>query len=184
MKKYLNIGVVIAIMLLLSGVGILWNKYQKEKAERIRVENNQNQLLQDNAELTVLTLHKDEVIGRYKERVDSISEALRIKPKQMISYKDIWLWQTDTVTKEIPVRRSNDSVYFFTDKGPCFEFEYMAIMENDSLSVKRLSENIHNKITEAHFWKRKWFLAKKKFYQDISAECGETRTEEIVIVKK
>ena len=183
MKKYLTAGVVLLIIILIGTASFYIRKYQKEKTERIRVENNQNQLMQDKAELTVLNLHKDELVGEYKERVKTLADSLKIRPKQVIKYVDVWLTQIDSFPVPVPVRQPNDSTYFISDSTKCFTYEGIAIIENDTMTFKRTLFAYHNRTTETNYWKRKWFLAKKKFYRDMSSECGETKTLEVNIVK-
>lgn len=183
MKKYLTAGVVLLIIILIGTASFYIRKYQKEKTERIRVENNQNQLMQDKAELTVLNLRKDELVGEYKERVKTLADSLKIRPKQVIKYVDVWLTQIDSFPVPVPVRQPNDSTYFISDSTKCFTYEGIAIIENDTMTFKRTLFAYHNRTTETNYWKRKWFLAKKKFYRDMSSECGETKTLEVNIVK-
>jgi len=182
-KKYLTAGVVLLIIILIGTASFYIRKYQKEKTERIRVENNQNQLMQDKAELTVLNLRKDELVGEYKERVKTLADSLKIRPKQVIKYVDVWLTQIDSFPVPVPVRQPNDSTYFISDSTKCFTYEGIAIIENDTMTFKRTLFAYHNRTTETNYWKRKWFLAKKKFYRDMSSECGETKTLEVNIVK-
>jgi hypothetical protein len=139
--------------------------------------------MQDNAELTVLSLRKDELVGEYKERVKTLADSLKIRPKQVIKYVDVWLTQIDSFPVPVPVRQPNDSTYFISDSTKCFTYEGIAIIENDTMTFKRTLFAYHNRTTETNYWKRKWFLARKKFYRDTSSECGETKTLEVNIIK-
>jgi len=170
---------VLAITLQLEHKGKL-----REKADRIRLQKNQNQLTQEKAELTTLVLKTNEVTGIIKHERDSLAEALRIKPKQIIKYVDRLVFQTETIPKIIPVYKPNDSTYYISDIDTCFTYEGIAIIENDTMTFKRTLFDYHNNIIDAYFWDRKWFLGKKKFYQVAKAQCGGTKTKQIEFIKK
>lgn len=183
-KLYLQIGGVILIIILAGLYGNERRLKLIEKAEKERVKENQENLMKENKDLVVLNLRKDEITGKIKRERDSLADALEIKPKQIIKYVDRWITKIDSVPKYIPLEKPNDSTYFLSDKGDCFTYEAMIVLENDSMRFVRLLHKEENKLTETFYWYRNWLLGKKKFTQVTTAKCGETTTLEINILKK
>jgi hypothetical protein len=183
-KLYIYGGVFLLILLLGGGLNYFYGKYKQEKARANRVTENNNQLLKVDSTLRVLNVTKDELTGRLKLQVDSLAKQLDIKPKQIIKYVDWYITVHDTVKKEVKVTKLTDSTYFIADSTDCWRWEGLAILDSGILSVKRLSFDDRNEISDVTYWYRKWFLGKKRYTRDITAKCGTTKTVEVNIIKK
>jgi len=188
--KNLWIYLVVAclFLLLVLTINIQRTKIGKLESDNTRLEYNQTELTKENNELTVLTLRKDEVIGRYARERDSLAEALKIKPKQVIQIKYQTITEHDTVPVPVPVFISGQNFWKIKDTGKCFVWQADAFLKSDSLEVTRTGFDYNNKVTHTYYKKRPHkFLfirfGKWEYFNDITPECGEARTEVINFIK-
>ena len=184
LKLYIQIGGVIAIIIL---AGLFANERRLkliERAEKERIDGNYENLTKENQDLVILNLRKDELTKKQKREIDSIAELNKIKPKQIIKYVDREIIYIDSVPKYITLEKPNDTTYYLNDKGDCFLYEANIYLVNDSITFERLNYKNENSLIESYFWYRKWFLGKKHYTQSADAKCGGVKTTEINILKK
>jgi len=191
MKK-IEIYAIIIVVLFIAGavvtVKIQEKRIAKLEAENLRLEFNQSQLLKDNKELSVLTLRKDEVIGKYKLQRDSLAEALEIRPKEVIQIKTEIITQHDTIYVDVPVYNVSKDFWKIEDTGKCFVWKADAFLTDDSLNVKRTDFLYHNRTTFVYYKERPhkflWFhFGKWQYFTDVTPECGEATTKEINFIR-
>ena len=181
--KFYIAGAVVLIIL----IGIIQGQHkaiQKRNAKIERLTINIGGLLQDNATQTALFLTQKEITGKVSFQRDSLAEALKLRPKQVTKYIDRIITERITDTILVKVTKLIDSTYFISDKDKCFVWEGMAVIEKGQMDVKRLLFEYKNEVADVFYWKRNWFLGKKKFYQQTIQTCGESKTLEVTIVKK
>ena len=188
------------IKLILTGIAVLFlaavvvtvkiqaKKIKAQKEEIARVQLNNMQLMGENRQKTTLVLRKDEINGKLKVTIDSLSKVLRIKPKQIERIITNTVIQKDTVIKKVPVYISGQNFWKIKDSGPCFKWQADAFILDDSLSVNRTLFFYNNKTTEVYFKERPFrFLfikyGKWQFKQKIDSECGGISTKEIQFIK-
>jgi hypothetical protein len=183
--KLIGIGI---IVLLIFGmgvtIGIQTKKIKAQDNKIVRLADNIDQLLQENVTQTALILTQKEITGKVSLQRDSLANALKIRPKQVTKYIDRVITEVIRDTIEVKVVKQIDSTYFISDKDKCFTWEGIAIIERGDMEVKRLLFEYKNEIADVFFWKRKWFLAKKKYYQQTIQTCGESKTLEVSIIKR
>jgi hypothetical protein len=176
------------IILLAATIKIQSHQLKKINAERSRLESNQSDLLTENGELSVLSLRKDEVIGRYIRERDSLSEVLKIKPKQIIQVRYETIIQEEHDTIRVPVEIITDHFWRISDTGNCFSWRADAFLRDDSLKISRTVFDYANKTTYTYYKKRpNKFLfirfGKWEYLTNIVPECGEAKTEIINFLK-
>ena len=180
----------ILILVGFLAVAVVGYNVQQKTIKRLRDKNerltqNMESLLDDNANLEHLRLSKDEVIGNIKRERDSLAEALKIRPKQIIRYIDRVITQHDTIIKEIPVKVVNDTTWLLNDSERCWDYKANVVLSDNLLSAKRLEFSYHNSIVDVFYWRRTFpIIGKKKFYQDSKPSCGSVSTKEIEFIKK
>lgn len=183
MKKYIIIAVIaVLVVLLISYQHHTVNGLRDKVA---RVQSNIESLLEENASLVHLVVEKEEVTGKIKRQRDSLAKELQIRPKVITKYIDRVIYQRDTMIVEVPVRQVNDTTYLITDKGDCFLWEGMAVLEGRDLEVKRLEFEYKNKVVDIFYWQRKLpVIGRKKYFRQVLQECGGSRTLEVDFVKR
>ncbi|MDD3161505.1 MAG: hypothetical protein PHX49_06215 [Bacteroidales bacterium] len=142
MKQYIYFATVVII--LLSTIYFYYNKYQGEKAERIRQENNVETLLSDNKEYKIrdslnvlqvaaLTLNIDE-LKKYRSEDLQLINDLKLK-KNRVEY----ITKTSILTKDSIVFKlqPSDSCFHYSDKwlrvDACLSDSSMIIESKDSI---------------------------------------------------
>jgi len=183
LKGYLVAG---AAILILSGcLYFMQEKVKKQKAEIRRLESNNSQLMQDSAEMVKLIIKEREITGRTRRERDSLAKLLSIKPKVITEYREKIVTQEIRVPVPVPVYRLKDSSYIVKDYGPCFKYEGLAVIEQDSMSFTRLLFDYRNKVFDIFYFKRKFpLVGRKVFYHESRAECGGVTTREVKIERR
>ena len=191
MKNIKLILIGIAVLFLTAAIVIVKiqaKKIKAQKAEIDRVQGNNTQLMGENRQNTTLVLRKDEVNGKLRGTIDSLSKVLQIKPKQIEKIVTKTVIQKDTVIKKVPVYTSGQNFWKIKDSGPCFKWQADAFILDDSLSVNRTLFSYSNKTTDAFYKERPWkFLfikfGKWQYKQKTNSECGESVTKEIQFLR-
>lgn len=190
LEKY-GVGIIVTAILLLILYGYsITDKYTKEKEDRIRLENNQKQWMQDSLQMVEITLKEREVIGNIRWERDSLARALKVKPKSITKFITIENKVVDTVPQLIFVEVRGRDLWKIKDGGDCWRWEADAkLLDDDSLTINRtLYENTD--ITTQTFVKERkhQFLGIKfgkwQYKQHISSKCGTPRVETINFIKK
>jgi hypothetical protein len=191
MKRVKWILVILAVVIIAGAfvtVNIQAKKIKRQEDKISRLILNMEQLLQETVRQSVLIIAQDEVTGRVKHERDSLAKALKIKPK----FIEKIIYQTVTVrdTIKVPVISTiiSKDVWNISDKGECFKWAGIAKKQGDSLNVTRTNFEYDNKTVQTFYKKAPflWFIrvGKWKYLQEISAKCGDPKTESITFVKR
>ena len=189
-KNYLIIAGILIVLSLAVTNYLNHKKYLKEKADRIRLENNQAQLLAEKLAQITLNLKQKEFISSLSSENDSLLKALKIKPKTVVKYVERTSIIHDTVTKEVPVYITGYRQWHVKDSGQCWKWEADAYLINDSLNIDRTLFNYKNTTTDIFTKKLKFkFLfikiySGKEIVQKSSSECGSETTKTVNVIKR
>ena len=182
------IGSAVVIFLgLVITTNILWKKYQTEKADRIRLEDNVAQLLAENKQNVSLLLTKDEFISSISIKLKRALDSLKIAPKRVLKIEEKIVVIRDTVNKLIITNKLMDKSWQILDREKCWMWEGRARIENDSLVVRRVGFDYQNKTTDIFSKKLKFkflfikFYSRKEFVQNSISECGSSTSKVIQI---
>jgi hypothetical protein len=119
--KLILIG--IAVLFLASAVvtvNIQAKKIKAQKAEIARIQENNAQLMGENLQKTTLVLRKDEINSELSKKLDSVSKALEIKPKQVLKIITETITQIDSIPYPVIVDNAGQNFWKIKDAGDCF----------------------------------------------------------------
>lgn len=189
-KNYLTIAGVLFIIALSATNYLNHKKFLKEKAERIRQENNVAELLKKDKANIALNLTQSEYISSLSSENESLLKKLQIKPKTVVKFVEREVIIKDTVVKEVPVYKTAYNQWHISDKDKCWRWEADAYLWNDSLKIDRTLFDYRNKTSDVFYKKRVfklWFIeiySGKKIIQQTSSECGEVNTKTVQVIKR
>lgn len=155
--------------------------YLSSQVERLK--DNVGSLLEENADLKVLNLQKDEVIGSVRRQRDSLAERLKIKPKFIEKIIETKIIQYDTIEKIVEVKRMNDTVFLIKDQEPCWSWEGKVKVDSCGIEIRRMNFVYANTIEEVFFYRHKFLFLGKKYYRKSIPKCGEVKVTEINFIK-
>jgi sulfur carrier protein ThiS len=189
-KNYLIIAGVLIILSLAVTNYLNTQRYLKEKAERIRQENNVAELLKKDKANIALNLTQSEYISSLSSENESLLKQLQIKPKTVVKFVEREVIIKDTIVKEVPVYKTAYNQWHISDKDKCWRWEADAYLWNDSLKIDRTLFDYRNKTSDVFYKKRVfklWFIeiySGKKIIQQTSSECGEVNTKTVQVIKR
>lgn len=189
-KNYLILAGVLIILSLAVTNYLNTQRYLKEKAERIRQENNVAELLKKDKANIALNLTQSEYISSLSSENESLLKQLQIKPKTVVKFVEREVIIKDTIVKEVPVYKTAYNQWHISDKDKCWRWEADAYLWNDSLKINRTLFDQSNKTTDVFYKKRVfklWFIeiySGKKIIQKTSSECGEVNTKTVQVIKR
>lgn len=175
-KTILIGSAIVFVIILFATISIQIEKIKKQKAEIIRLGENNYQLLADRNNNMTLYLKEKEVTGRLKHERDSMAEALKIKPKTInrIVYIDNYIH--DTVKISVPVERLGKNEWMLRDSTKCLKYASKLILKGDSLTAQRQLFEYTNRTTEIYYRKARhiWFIRIGKWtnFVQIDSDCG------------
>lgn len=187
-KLFASIFVASFVGLAVVTVNIQANKIKAQKAEIDRVQTNNMYLMSENLVKSKLIIKHDEIFGSLRLQVDSLANALRVKPK----FIDRIVYQTttekDTVVVEVPVVSLEENRYLIADTGKCYIWRGEVTLSMENISVKKTEFSYQNKTTIVAYRKRPHrFLffnyGKRINFAEISSECGDTKVQEFQFTK-
>ena len=185
------IGIGIAVLFLAAAVvtvNIQTKKIDRLNTENARLEHNNLFLMADINQNGTLYLKEKEINSKLLAERDSLSEALKIRPKQILKIVTNTLTERDTVRVPVYVQSVSVDTWELSDTGKCFIYDADLYLENNKMEVWRSNFEYNNKTTEVNYYKRPfnfWFihLGKKKYFREITPTCGESITKEINFIK-
>jgi hypothetical protein len=187
-----QVWIIIAIVTLAFILGALFidlnQRLQGANREIERLEYNYDHLVDSTHQNLALILTLQELLSVDTLKIDSLSKALKIRPKTITKYIEVEKTIHDTIDKPVYVYPVKDT-WLLADSGKCWVWEAVAKISNDSLKVNRTNFDYHDKLTQFFFWEReKKFLfihfGKKRYYQKSYSDCGTDKTLVIDIKKK
>lgn len=189
-KQYLIIAGVLFIIALSTTNYLNHKKFLREKAERIRQENNVAELMAKDKSNMELALTQAEYLNTLSAENESLLKQLKIKPKTVVKFVEREIIVKDTVVKEVPVYSVKQDYWHISDKGKCWIWEADAVLLNGTLDVNRTLFEDKNKTSDIFYKKRVfklWFIeiySAKKIIQKTSSECGDEMTKTIQVIKR
>ena len=189
-KNYLIIAGVLIVLSLAVTNYLNHKKYLREKADRIRLEDNQAQLLAEKQTQIELNLKQKEFLSSLSCEKDSLLKALQIKPKTVVKYVERTSVIHDTVTKKVPVYISGYRQWHIKDSGQCWKWEADAYLIDDSLRINRTLFDYKNTTTDIFTKKLKFKFLFIKIYsgkeviQKSSSECGSETTKTVNVIRR
>ncbi|NLH51830.1 MAG: hypothetical protein GX459_03165 [Bacteroidales bacterium] len=165
---------------------------RRERADRIRLQQNQAQLMvADSLKYLRLQITLEEFKKGMNERMDSILKAEYIKPARVERIIERHYYYRDTSYNEIrplPVETIKGKVFPFSDIKDCFRVDgYMMVEELKPVLVITNREFKNNTTDIIYLDREKRFLflkfGKLKAKLKSIPECGEERIKEVEIVK-
>jgi hypothetical protein len=193
MNKLKNIALIAAAVFLLSlaaAYRLQSNKIDRLNKEINRISANNAQLVQDTTQKRTLILSERKDKEHYKKlyhEKDSLAKVYGTRPKYVdkIVYRTIN--EKITTVKPVPVSLISKNTWKIKDVGPCFVWEGIAYLSNDSLSVKRTLFDYQNNLTGLHFRTAKHFLfirvSKFRYFERDTSQCGDMKVREYQFVK-
>lgn len=187
--KLILIGFSVCLLFgLVATVNIQIKLIKKHKADICRLENNQTEMLKQNAITTDLNVKLSEVNGRLKAQRDSIARALQIKPKEIEKLVYITQYVRDTIDHPVYIIQSAKNHWTLTDSARCYIWKGEAFLHDNNMSIVRTDFTYLNKTTET-FYKKKphKFLfiryGKTKYLKQVDSDCGQSYITTISFTK-
>lgn len=189
LSLYVTAGLIIIFLSLFSVVVVLGKRLSVAKMEISRLESNSDQLRDSTRQHLALILTLREFLSIDTLKIDSLSKALKIRPKTILQYVSVEKRIHDTVTVKVPVIPTANGSFWVMDSTKCWTWGGFVDINGDSVSVTRKLFDYHDRIEQMFFWEReKRFLfihfGKKRYYQKTSSECGSEKVLVIDIRKK
>jgi hypothetical protein len=187
---------IIAGAVLVVGLAIWFNALITQnkilKADKLRLENNQDQLLQENAKVTQLDLSLKEFRSSMSRKIDSILKVTEIASKQVKTVTEIHNYYTDSsrvIIQPASVISKTDTTYPFIDTKGCIGIEGVLMSKKNVPSLILTKKTYSGDIALIGYWQRPkkfWFIKYGKKENTIQAfpECGNVIVKKIEIVKK
>lgn len=188
-KTYLIIAGILIVLSLVVTNYLNHKKYLREKAERIRQENNVAELLAKDKANMDLNLKQAEYLKYLSAENEALLKQLQIKPKTVVKFVEREVIIKDTVVKEVPVYVTGYRQWHIKDSGECWKWEADAYLINDSLNIDRTLFDYRNKTRDIFVKKLKFKFLFIKIYsgkeinQVTIPECGEEIRRTVNIIK-
>jgi len=189
LSLYVTAGLILLFLSLVFVVVVMERRLSAAKVELKRVEINYGQLNDSTRQHLALILTLREILSIDTLKIDSLSKALKIRPKTILQYVNIEKKVHDTVEVMIPVVEAAKGRYWVLDSTKCWKWGGYINISGDSISVTRKLFDYHDRIEQMFFWEReRKFLfihfGKKRYYQKTSSDCGSEKVLVIDIKKK
>jgi len=195
MSKIKLIGIITVIVFLIASVvtaNVLIERNRKLKAEVLRVQNNNFQLMAENRENINLTLSLKEFKASMSTKIDSILKVAEINSKAVKTVTTInnyYIDSTKTIIRPEPVISKNDTTYPFVDIKECFSISGFMKVVNDRPELTIQERKFINEINVIVHNKRPhkfWFIryGKREMKIDGVSDCGDVKIKQINVIKK
>lgn len=186
-KLYIYAGIAILIIALAAWGSITHKKLVRARADNIRYEYNQQQLLDQAERYKRLAVTRAQLLEGMTVRQDSLIRALKIKPKQIERVVERHHYHIDTVPEIVYIAALKEGDYPFIDKSTCFTFGG-SIKVTDSLQLTVDRREYHNRTTEIAYLEREKKILFIRYGPwraklHIDNECGEDLVKELTVVK-
>jgi len=184
-KIFIGFSVVLALTL-----GVTYSLYEKEKNKADRMQSNYIQMNNNNRKLS---LKLSELDDKHKAMVDSLSEIIDEKPKEIIRYTNVYIKDTIIDTVYVSLNKESDTTYTFLESKDCFTVGGNIYVKDSipSLTITKLEYN--NDITyivylERQPWTFLWIetklFGKKEANLEVISDCGSVTVEDVELIKE
>jgi hypothetical protein len=191
-----NILIGLAILFFIASVvtaNVYIGKYKKEKAAKERVQENQAQLMKENADYKKITLTDKEFKQTMTKKVDSLLVLWKIKPKNVTTVIERHYYHSDTTSHTIqtdPVITPDGSkLYPFIDTSSCFKIGgHVELFMDFAPTVTINKREYSNLATSVGYIYRPYhflFIKYGPWKGDLRTAntCGSETTKQIDIIK-
>lgn len=192
LKTYLWIGAILFVVSSVVTANILIIQNRKLKAEVLRVQTNNMQLMSENLHNVKLDLSFKEFKQSMTRKVDSILKVAEIASKAVKTVtitNNYYIDSSKTIIRPEPVISNNDITYPFIDTKDCFSIAGYMKVKDDRPELVIQKREFKNEVTIVGYEKRphkflffKW--GKKETFIESSSDCGKTDVRQINIVNK
>jgi len=194
LKNLKLILIIVAILMVASAfvtANVLLKKNKVLKAEILRVQTNNFQLMSENRDNVNLTLSFKEFKQSMSTKIDSILKVAEINSKAVKTVTTINNYYIDssrTIIRPEPVISKNDTTYPFIDTKDCFSISGFMQVINDRPELTIQERKFNNEINVIVHNKRPhkfWFIryGKREMKIDGVSDCGEVKIKQINIIK-
>lgn len=190
-KLYLSIAGILLIAGLFINLQFVNRKLRNVTEERDRYYSNYYNEFSKNIEYTKQIWRYRELTGEKQAVIDSLAEALKIRPKEIIKVEYITVTEIDTIEKPVYTNQVQKNEWFVSDTGQCFLWEGIARLDTTKwdLGVIRETFSYQNITTHAYYKKRPHkflFLrfGRWQYRHEVIPECGDSYIEEIEFLPK
>lgn len=191
-KPYLIAFAVLFLISAIVTVNIQAKKIKAQKAEILRVQTNNQQLMSENFKNKSLNLSFNEFKSSVSKKVDSLLKVAQIALKQVktvIITNNYYIDSSKTIIRPEPVISKIDTTFPFIDIKDCFTIGGYMKVRDDRPELVINKREFKNEITTIGYEKRPhkfWFIrwGKKQTFIESSSDCGETTVKQINIIKK
>ena len=164
------------------------NKRVKAESESERLAADVMQLIGKDSNSVALVLRKDEINSKLSLKIDSLSKALKIRPKQIEKIITITNTIRDTVRVPVYIDRIGRDHWFLSDTMQCALYEADVYLYDQDLEIWRSNFENTNTTVQSFFKvrpKKFWFIkyGKWKHKQVITPKCGEVQINSIEFIK-
>lgn len=183
MNKYLIIG-------LIALIGIVsFQSYQLDKAgskiERLSDNFTEMQTINKNLKLSV-----DEFKEYSSQRIDSIMEQAKIKPKWVKEYTTVTNNYYDTTIVEAPVEKVDSFEYSFLEANECFSVGGIVNIKDSipevSINYREFTDSLDiiKYLKPKKFWFIRSYLFGKEEELEIRGNCGTYEYNNVKVIKE
>ena len=175
---YITAGLIAVFLVLIGSIVLLGSRLSKAKARVQTLEFNASINNLPNGQHLALILTYRELLSKDTLKIDSLSKALKIRPKTIIKFQQVIKYVYDTVSFPVFVQKVDSGKWNVTDTGKCWVWKGSIFLKNDSLSFRRTSFEFYDKMTQFFYWQRKKkFLfihyGAKDYFQKTQSTCGK-----------
>lgn len=187
MNKYLLIvTAILAVLLFFAGKKIINDSKTIDRIEQAyKVAEDDNK---------ALVLKYNELNKRQKDRINKLSDSLKIKPKFITEYVYIKIRDAITITDTvfIPTTKIVDDFFTFKEDTACFSIEGVINIEDSIPSIaitKYKYDNNSEYLVYLERRKMEWWifkyksLRKKDVTLEVISECGTVNVENVKLIK-
>ena len=189
LKTFLIGAAVVILIALSAAIKIEHAAKLKERAEKVRWQNNYAEQAAYNKRNTDIVLKQDEFINQLSDSLKNVLDELKIRPTTITRIIEKTNILRDTTPKEIPVSPLRKDEWKILDQEKCWMWEGIARIVGDSLAVRRVGFNYENTTIDIYHRKLKWKFLFIKVYsrteieQTSTSECGSSTSRTINILR-
>jgi hypothetical protein len=189
LSLYITAGLIIIFISLFSVVVVLGKRLNAANREINRLEMNNAQQIDSTRRHLALILTLKELLSIDTLKIDSLSKALKIRPKTILQYVNVETKVHDTIPKIIKTYLTANGSWWAVDSTKCWSWAGFVNINPDSVWLERKSFVFEDKSESVFFWEReRRFLfihfGKKRYYQKTSSKCSSEKVLVIDVKRK
>lgn len=195
-NKVKNVSISISLLFALIIVGLI-ETLSKIKQDRDRINSNYSQLVDSLNDHKAYALTLEELRQLDEFKIDSLTQALQVRPKTVTKVIKETITLIDTVTQPVYVEVNpvNFSSWIIRDSilgrnnTVCMRYSGEATLIDSTLYFDRTGYSSQDNMVSVYNWERKhkfWFIryGKKIYHSHVTSDCGKSTSTVIDIYKK